>query len=70
MSEAAVVSVAVSPNQQGSLNPLVRAAIPVLALASRLLPWRKESDANAYERFTKGAAKAMRPAIAAPRAAP
>lgn len=35
-----------------------------LALASRLLPWRKESDANAYERFTKGAAKAMRARIA------
>ncbi|MCB2409689.1 RagB/SusD family nutrient uptake outer membrane protein [Hymenobacter lucidus] len=35
-----------------------------LALASRLLPWRKESDANAYERFTKGAAKALRARIA------
>ncbi|WP_022824554.1 RagB/SusD family nutrient uptake outer membrane protein [Hymenobacter norwichensis] len=35
-----------------------------LALASRLLPWRRESDANAYERFTKGAAKAMRARIA------
>lgn len=35
-----------------------------LALASRLLPWRKESDVNAYERFTKGAAKALRARIA------
>jgi hypothetical protein len=35
-----------------------------LALASRLLPWRKESDTNAYERFTKGAAKALRARIA------
>ncbi|MBO2012146.1 RagB/SusD family nutrient uptake outer membrane protein [Hymenobacter negativus] len=35
-----------------------------LALASKLLPWRKESDVNAYERFTKGAAKALRARIA------
>ena len=35
-----------------------------LALASRLLPWRKESDTNAYERITKGAAKALRARIA------
>jgi hypothetical protein len=35
-----------------------------LALASKLLPWRKDSDVNAYERFTKGAAKALRARIA------
>jgi hypothetical protein len=35
-----------------------------LALASRLLPWRRDSDVNAYERFTKGAAKALRARIA------
>jgi hypothetical protein len=35
-----------------------------LALASKLLPWRRESDVNAYERFTKGAAKALRARIA------
>ncbi|MDB5233304.1 MAG: RagB/SusD family nutrient uptake outer membrane protein [Hymenobacter sp.] len=35
-----------------------------LALASRLLPWRKDSDVNAYERFTKGSAKALRARIA------
>lgn len=35
-----------------------------LALASQLLPWRKESDVNAYERITKGAAKALRARIA------
>lgn len=35
-----------------------------LALASQLLPWRRDSDGNAYERFTKGAAKALRARIA------
>jgi hypothetical protein len=35
-----------------------------LALASKLLPWRRDSDVNAYERFTKGAAKALRARIA------
>jgi starch-binding outer membrane protein, SusD/RagB family len=35
-----------------------------LALASRLLPWRTQADYNAYERFTKGAAKALRARIA------
>jgi hypothetical protein len=35
-----------------------------LALASKLLPWRKSSDVNAYERITKGAAKAIRARIA------
>jgi hypothetical protein len=35
-----------------------------LALASRYLPWRGQADYNAYERFTKGAAKSMRARIA------
>ncbi|WP_324670520.1 RagB/SusD family nutrient uptake outer membrane protein [Hymenobacter sp. GOD-10R] len=35
-----------------------------LATASQLLPWRKSSDVNAYERLTKGAAKAIRARIA------
>ncbi|MCB2408922.1 RagB/SusD family nutrient uptake outer membrane protein [Hymenobacter lucidus] len=35
-----------------------------LALASRYLPWRNQADYNAYERFTKGAAKALRARIA------
>jgi len=35
-----------------------------LALASRYLPWRTQADYNAYERFTKGAAKALRARIA------
>ena len=35
-----------------------------LALASKLLPWRKDSDVNAYERFSKGSAKALRARIA------
>jgi hypothetical protein len=35
-----------------------------LALASRLLPWRGQADYGPYERFTKGAAKALRARIA------
>ena len=35
-----------------------------LALASHYLPWRNQADYNAYERFTKGAAKALRARIA------
>jgi len=35
-----------------------------LALASRYLPWRNQADYNAYERFTKGAVKALRARIA------
>ncbi|WP_324680033.1 RagB/SusD family nutrient uptake outer membrane protein [Hymenobacter sp. GOD-10R] len=35
-----------------------------LGLASRYLPWRNQADYNAYERFTKGAVKALRARIA------
>ena len=35
-----------------------------LGLAERLLPWRKDSDVNAYERLTRGAARALRARIA------
>jgi hypothetical protein len=35
-----------------------------LATASRLLPWRTQADYGPYERFTKGAAKALRARIA------
>ncbi len=35
-----------------------------LAIAARYLPWRNQADYNPYERFTKGAAKALRARIA------
>ncbi|RYY21384.1 MAG: RagB/SusD family nutrient uptake outer membrane protein [Cytophagaceae bacterium] len=35
-----------------------------LAVAARLLPWRTQADYGPYERFTKGAAKALRARIA------
>jgi hypothetical protein len=49
---------------QTDRNEIYDRILADLALASRLLPWRKESDVNAYERFTKGAAKALRARIA------